>query len=89
MIEQINVKFYDLSQIGIDAVDAHNVENEICSLRAVLELKHNEIQELRKQNEKSKKAAQDLPLVEQKLDLAQARVEDLSAQLQAKVENEK
>ena len=61
----------------------------MCSLRVVLELKHSEIQELRKQNEKLRKDVQDLPFISQKLDSAQARIEDLNAQLQTKIESEK
>lgn len=66
-----------------------NLEEEVCSLRTVLDLKHLEIQDLRKLNEKLHGEVQDLPFVMQKLDSAQARVEDLSAQLQTKIENEK
>lgn len=70
-------------------LENQNLEEEICSLRTVLDLKHSEIQDLRKQNEKLRREAQDLPFVSQKLDSAQARVEDLNAQLQTKIENEK
>ena len=65
------------------------MEDEVCSLRVVLDLKHSEIQDLRKQNEKLRKDVQDLPYITQKLDSAQARIEDLYAQLQTKIENEK
>lgn len=70
-------------------LEFQNLEEEVCSLRTVLDLKHSEIQDLRKQNEKLHRDVQDLPFVLQKLDSAQARVEDLNAQMAAKVENEK
>lgn len=69
--------------------DFQNLEEEVCSLRTVLDLKQSEIQDLRKLNEKLHGEVQDLPFVMQKLDSAQARVEDLSAQLVTKTENEK
>ncbi|XP_065219463.1 serine-rich adhesin for platelets isoform X2 [Planococcus citri] len=69
--------------------DFQNLEEEVCSLRTVLDLKQSEIQDLRKLNEKLHGEVQDLPFVMQKLDSAQARVEDLSAQLETKIENEK
>lgn len=84
------VMFFILQSVSLGPKpDMQNMEDEVCSLRVVLELKHSEIQDLRKQNEKLRKDVQDLPFISQKLDSAQARIEDLNAQLQTKIENEK
>lgn len=65
-----------------------NLEDEVCSLRDVLDLKCSEIQDLRKQNEKLKEQVEDLPYICQKLDSSIARIEDLKAQLQTKTNSE-
>lgn len=46
------------------------------------------MQELRKQNEKLQREVEDLPVIIQKLEAAQSRVEDLNVQLQRKSEIE-
>lgn len=64
------------------------MENEVESLRSVLELKMNEISELRRQNHKLQTAHDELPVAQAKISLLETRLEDLSIQYQARVDDE-
>lgn len=64
------------------------MENEVDSLRSVLELKMNEISELRRQNHKLQTAHDELPVAQAKISVLETRLEDLSIQYQAKVDEE-
>lgn len=65
------------------------LEEEVLSLRTVLDMKLNEISELRKQNQSMVQSAQDeLPKAQLKISILESRLEDLSIQLKTKVEEE-
>lgn len=64
------------------------LEEEVDSLRSVLDLKQNEIAELRKQNHRLQAAYDELPVALTKISVLETRLEDLSIQYQAKVEEE-
>lgn len=65
------------------------LEEEVESLRSVLELKQNEIAELRKQNHEYKNAHDELPKALIKMSVLESRLEELTIQYQVKVEEEK
>lgn len=65
------------------------LEEEVESLRSVLELKQNEIAELRKQNHELQSAHDELPKALTKISVMETRLEDLTIQYQIKVEEEK
>lgn len=65
------------------------LEEEVESLRSVLELKQNEISDLRKQNHELQSAHDELPKALLKISVLESRLEDLSIQFQTKVEEEK
>lgn len=65
------------------------LQDEVESLRTVLELRTNELHDLRRQNETLQVDAELLPPTLQKLSTAQARVEDLEIQLERKTTVEK
>lgn len=58
-------------------------------MRNVLELKQSELSELRKRNLELNRAAEQLPATQAKVQMLEARVEDLQVQLQRKMEDEK
>lgn len=62
---------------------------EVESLRSVLDMKMNEISELRKQNHELQTAHDELPRALLKISTLETRLEDLSIQYQTKVEEEK
>lgn len=64
------------------------LEEEVLSLRCVLEMKLNEISELRKQNQAMQSAQDELPKAQLKLSVLESRLEDLTIQLKTKVEEE-
>lgn len=65
------------------------LEEEVLSLRTVLDMKLNEISELRKQNQSMVQSAQDeLPKAQLKISILESRLEDLSIQLKTKVVEE-
>lgn len=64
------------------------MEDEVDSLRSVLDLKLNEISDLRKQNHKLQAAHDELPHATTKISMLESRLEDLSIQYQAKVGEE-
>ena len=65
------------------------LQDEVESLRCVLELKQSEISELRKQNCELQRAADDTFAAQTKCSALESRVEDLQVQLGAKHEEEK
>ncbi|XP_026463608.1 uncharacterized protein LOC113366246 isoform X2 [Ctenocephalides felis] len=65
------------------------LKDEVESLRNVLELKQSELSELRKRNLELNRAAEQLPATQAKVQMLEARVEDLQVQLQRKMEDEK
>lgn len=65
------------------------LQDEVESLRCVLELKQSEISELRKQNCELQRAADDSLSAQAKCSALESRVEDLQVQLGAKHEEEK
>lgn len=64
------------------------MEDEVDSLRSVLDLKLNEITELRKQNHKLHAAHDELPVALTKISVLETRLEELSIQYQAKIDEE-
>lgn len=65
------------------------LQDEVESLRCVLQLKQNEISDLRKQNCELRKNADALPAALVKCSVLETRLEDLKIQLQSKTEDEK
>lgn len=66
-----------------------SLQDEVESLRCVLELKQSEISELRKSNCELQRAADDATSAQIKCSALESRVEDLQVQLHAKNEEEK
>lgn len=65
------------------------LQEEIESLRCVLELKQREISDLRKQNNELQTAADSIPNLMIKISCLESRLEDLQLQLKAKCDDEK
>ncbi|KAL9707226.1 hypothetical protein quinque_010744 [Culex quinquefasciatus] len=68
---------------------AQILQDEVDSLRCVLDLKQREISELRKQTQEYERDARDLPGALVKISALESRIEDLQVQLKTKVEEEK
>lgn len=64
------------------------LEEEVLSLRSVLEMKLNEISELRRQNHAMQSAQDELPKAQLKISILESRLEDLTLQLKTKIEEE-
>lgn len=64
------------------------LQDEVESLRCVLDLKQNEISELRKQNQEMQRAVDDHNALVMKHASAESRLEDLQVQLQCKIVQE-
>ena len=64
------------------------LEEEVLSLRCVLDMKLNEISELRKQNQSMVQAQDELPKAQLKIAGLETRLEDLSIQLKTRIEEE-
>lgn len=64
------------------------LEEEVLSLRSVLDMKLNEISELRKQNQSMQGAQDELPKTQLKISFLETRLEDLTIQLKTKTEEE-
>lgn len=64
------------------------LEEEVLSLRTVLDMKLNEISELRKQNQAMQSAQDELPKAQLKISVLESRLEDLTIQLKTKAEEE-
>lgn len=73
----------------INLNDSQLLQDEVGSLRCVLELKQSEISELRKHNGELQRAADDSLAAQAKCSALESRVEDLQVQLGAKHEEEK
>ncbi|XP_069676796.1 restin homolog isoform X2 [Periplaneta americana] len=65
------------------------LQDEVESLRTVLDLRHEELQELRKQNAILIREAEELPIALQRVAALEAKVEDLQVQLQMKTNLER
>uniref|UniRef100_A0A182Y9Q4 Uncharacterized protein n=1 Tax=Anopheles stephensi TaxID=30069 RepID=A0A182Y9Q4_ANOST len=65
------------------------LQDEVDSLRCVLDLKQREISELRKQTQEYERDAKDLPGALTKISALESRIEDLEVQLKTKTEEEK
>ncbi|XP_058056373.1 uncharacterized protein LOC131207762 [Anopheles bellator] len=65
------------------------LQDEVESLRCVLDLKQREISELRKQTQQYERDAKDLPGALVKISGLESRIEDLQVQLKTKTEEEK
>jgi hypothetical protein len=68
---------------------AQILQDEVESLRCVLELKQSEISDLRKQNQELSKSSDELTQALVKISALESRVEDVQVQLSAKLEEEK
>lgn len=64
------------------------LEEEVLSLRSVLDMKLTEISELRKQNQSMVQAQDELPKAQLKISILETRLEDLTIQLKTKAEEE-
>lgn len=64
------------------------LEEEVLSLRCVLDMKLNEISELRKQNQSMVQAQDELPKAQLKMSILETRLEDLTIQLKTRIEEE-
>lgn len=64
------------------------LEEEVLSLRSVLDMKLNEISELRKHNQSMVQAQDELPKAQLKISILESRLEDLTIQLKTKNEEE-
>lgn len=64
------------------------LEEEVLSLRCVLDMKLNEISELRKQNQSMVQAQDELPKAQLKISALETRLEDLTIQLKTRIEEE-
>jgi signal transduction histidine kinase len=82
----INESFHNKS---LNTSHSQILQDEIESLRCVLELKQSEISELRKTNCELQRTADDAIASQIKCSALESRVEDLQVQLQAKHEEEK
>lgn len=80
--ESFHNKSGNLSQMQV-------LQDEIESLRCVLELKQSEISELRKQNHELQRAADGAVAAQIRISGLESRIEDLQVQLQSKLEEEK
>ncbi|PSN50250.1 hypothetical protein C0J52_02374 [Blattella germanica] len=65
------------------------LQDEVESLRTVLDLRHEELQDLRKQNAVLIREAEELPVALQKVAALEAKVEDLQEQLEKKTSIER
>nr|CAD7576962.1 unnamed protein product [Timema californicum] len=72
------------SKLQVTANRCKELQNEVQSLQTVLDLKIEELQELRRQNAALTREAEELPSARQKIQSLALRVEDLEAQLKKK-----
>lgn len=64
------------------------LQEEVLSLRSVLDMKLNEISELRQKNQSMVQAQDELPKAQLRISVLESRLEDLTIQLKTKVEDE-
>jgi myosin heavy subunit len=76
-------------KLQVTAARCKKLEAEVESLRTVLELRHEELQELRKQNALLTREAEELPVALHRVAALEAKVEDLKVQLQMKTNLER
>lgn len=79
----------NVSSIGEIPCNPQMLQDEVESLRCVLELKQSEIAELRKDNQELRNVYDELTKEQIKVCGLETRIEDLQIQLQNKIENEK
>jgi hypothetical protein len=78
------------TKLQVTAAHCKKLEDEVESLRTVLELRHEELQELRKQKALlTREAEEELPVALQRAAALEAKVEDLKVQLQLKTNLER
>jgi hypothetical protein len=78
------------TKLQVTAGRCKKLEDEVESLRTVLDLRHEELQELRKQNARlTREAEEELPIALQRVAALEAKVEDLRVQLQMKTNLER
>lgn len=78
------------TKLQVTAGRCKKLQDEVESLQTVLELRHEELQELRKQNALlTREAEEELPAALQRVAALEAKVEDLKVQLQMKTKLER
>lgn len=77
------------TKLQVTAGRCKELQDEVESLRTVLDLRHEELQELRKQNALLTREAEELPVALQRVAALEAKVEDLQVQLQVKTNLER
>lgn len=77
------------TKLQVTAGRCKELQDEVESLRTVLDLRHKELQELRKQNALLTREAEELPIALQRVAALEAKVEDLQVQLQVKTNAER
>jgi hypothetical protein len=77
------------TKLQVTAGRCKELQDEVESLRTVLDLRHKELQELRKQNAFLTREAEELPLALQRVAALEAKVEDLQVQLKVKTSIER
>jgi hypothetical protein len=77
------------TKLQVTAVRCKELQDEVESLQTVLDLRHEELQELRKQNALLTREAEELPVALQRVAALEAKVEDLQVQLQMKTSLER
>ncbi|KAJ9583614.1 hypothetical protein L9F63_022037, partial [Diploptera punctata] len=77
------------SKLQVMAGRCKELQDEVESLRTVLDLRHEELQDLRKQNALLIRQAEELPIALQRVAALEAKVEDLQVQLEVKTNLER
>lgn len=77
------------TKLQVTAGRCKELQDEVESLRTVLDLRHEELQELRKQNAFLTRQAEELPVALQRVAALEAKVEDLQVQLKVKTNIER
>jgi hypothetical protein len=77
------------TKLQVTAGRCKELQDEVESLRTVLDLRREELQELRKQNALLMREAEELPVALQRVAALEAKVEDLQVQLQVKTNLER
>ncbi|KDR21676.1 Microtubule plus-end tracking protein TIP150 [Zootermopsis nevadensis] len=77
------------TKLQVTAGHCKELQDEVGSLRTVLDLRRGELQELRKQNALLTREAEELPVALQRVAALEAKVEDLQVQLQVKTNLER
>lgn len=77
------------TKLQVTAGRCKELQDEVESLQTVLDLRHEELQELRKQNAFLTREAEELPVALQRVAALEAKVEDLQVQLKVKTSIER